>query len=108
MSYEDVVGIGVDSIYSFYGVDAVFGQLMGDDISCRIIIDRGSDYDPGGVVMAVGPQTVISYRRSDIDRRLRQGETFTVGGSTVYTVRNMAEYPSSWTDKEGRAVVTEA
>lgn len=95
------------NIYKLMGSSAVFAPATGDDVACTVIINTTSEFDPGGTILVADPQTVINYRRADIDRKVKRGETFTVG-STVYTVVSMAHYPDSWTEFEGKAVVVEA
>lgn len=105
--FDTAAAAALPLVYAQFGVDSVFSPFAGDDVECTIIIDQGHGWEPGGGVNVSMDQITIHYQREDIDRKLKRGETFTVG-STVYTVRSMADYPDAWTDHEGRAVVTEA
>lgn len=94
----------LDRLYAFFGNQAVFQPALGDSVALTIIVETESDWQPGGQVQWAEPRIEISYRRTDIDRKVKRGETFTMG-STVYTVVSMAEYPDCWTDFEGKCVV---
>lgn len=106
MSFSEAANMALANIYARMGSPAVFAPAAGDPVACTIIVDHSSDWQPGGAVQVAEPQIVISYRRSEIDRKVRRGETFTVDG-TVYTVRSMENYPGSWTEFEGKAAVEE-
>jgi hypothetical protein len=105
--FDTAAAAAIPLIYGKFGVESVFSPFMGDDVECTVIVMKGHGWEPGGGVNASMDQIQVYYQRADIDRKLKRGETFTVG-STVYTVRSMADYPGAWTDHEGRAVVTEA
>ena len=107
MSFSAAANMALKNIYSRMGEEAVFSPLTGDDVTCNVIIDAASDWEPGGSVQVAEQQIVVNYRRADIDRKVKRGETFTAG-SVVYTVVSMAHYPGSWTAYEGKAVVIEA
>jgi len=107
MSFATAANIALDRIYLRMGDEAVFSPSAGDDLDCQVIVERGSYMAPGGTVQVADPRITISYKRSDIDRKVKRGETFTVG-ATVYTVLAMSDYPNSWTDLEGKADVEEA
>ncbi len=87
-----------------FGVEATFSPAAGNDVTCTVIFGQTHEMQPGGNVQVSTDEIVIHYRRADIDRRVVNGETFTIG-SKVYTVRGMAPYPTAWTDWEGQAVV---
>ena len=107
MTIEAIFQQAIEDSFNVLGADGVFSPLSGDDVPCRIIVERGSFMAPGGTVQVADPRITISYKRSDIDRKVLRGETFTVG-ATAYTVLAMSDYPNSWTDFEGRADVEEA
>ena len=67
-------------------------------------VETAEAWQPETEIRYAATQQVVSYRRSDIDRRVKSGERFTIGG-TVYTVYSMAPYPDSWNEFEGKAVV---
>ena len=107
MSFAAAANIALDRIYLRMGAEAVFSPLAGVDVDCQIIVERGSFMAPGGAVQVADHRISISYKRSDIDRKVLRGETFTIG-ATVYSVLAMSDYPNSWTEFEGRADVEEA
>ena len=106
MGFSDAARIALGNLYSTakFGVEAVFSPLVGSDITLTVILDIDNGYQPGGSVQIAEPQTTISYQRSDLDRKVKRGETFTING-TLYTVLSMADYPDSWTEFEGKASV---
>ncbi|WP_319406177.1 hypothetical protein [uncultured Desulfosarcina sp.] len=107
MTFADASRMAISKVYKLTGSPAVFSPSMGDDVACTVIVDTNSDWQPGGTIQVAEQQTIVSYQRAHIDRKVRRGETFAVG-STVYTVVSMAHYPGSWTEFEGKAVVVEA
>ena len=109
MAFADAVNNALDALYSTsrFGVSATFAPAAGDESTFNVILDSDPSYQPGGSVQVAEPQITISYRRLNIDRKVKRGETFTIGG-TVYTVRGMADFPGAWTAYEGKASVLEA
>mgnify|MGYP000107878709 CR=1 FL=1 len=106
MALTEIFQTGLEKAYTVFGVTAAFTPAVGDPVDpLTVIVDYAEGWQPGGAeVQFAQSQTVISYMRKDIDRRVKQGETFTIDG-TVYTVRSMAPYPDSWNQFEGKAVV---
>lgn len=90
--------------YDVFGDSATFTPLVGSASTLTVIIDDQEPYQPSGSVQVSRQLIIITYSRSDIDRKVLSGEMFTVG-STTYTVRSMANYPDAWTDFEGKCVV---
>jgi predicted metal-dependent phosphoesterase TrpH len=107
MNYNDAAEGALAKIYECTGVDAVFDPKTGEAIPLRVIKEEGVAHEPvGGIVQAAVSQIEIHYMRTDLDRRVVNGETFTIDG-TVYTVHSMSPYPGSWTEFEGIASVIE-
>ena len=106
MSFDDAASSALADAYStdFFGVKATFTPISGDPDTFNVILDVDNSYQPGGSVQVAEPQTTISYRRENLDRKVKRGETFTIDG-TVYTVRSMADYPDAWSEYEGKASV---
>lgn len=91
-----------EKIYQSLGAPAVFTPLTGAPQDVYVVLREEESFQPDGFSSAVcATEIVIRYRRSDIDRKVVAGETFTIG-STVYTVRAMRE----WTSRRGKAVVS--
>ena len=107
MSFGSAANKALQRIYARMGVDAVFSPKSGEDIPLRGIKEEGVAHEPfSGIVQAAVSQIEIQYMRADLDRRVVNGETFTIG-ETVYTVHSMSPYPDSWTEFEGIASVIE-
>ena len=106
MGFSDAAKMALGNLYSTkkFGVEATFAPISGDPDTFNVILNVDNSYQPGGSVQVAEPQTTISYRRENLDRKVKRGETFTIDG-TVYTVRSMADYPDSWTEYEGKASV---
>lgn len=103
-TFDTPAASALDTVYATFGDAAVFSPLTGDDVSLTVIVEDLEQWEPGGEILYAGTQKVLSYRRADIDRRVKRNETFTIGG-TVYTVQSMAAYPDSWSTWEGKAMV---
>lgn len=89
-----------------YGDEAVFTPLVGDQINLYVVLSHDYDYQPLSDVQVAYQSITISYKRSDIDRKVLAGEIFIING-TSYTVISMSDYPDSWCDYYGIAAVTE-
>ena len=107
MAQTEVFKSAIESIYTVYGFEAEFSPLVGDDVSLVVLLESVEDWQPGGEIRYAHTQLTISYKREDLDRRVKRGETFTIGTS-VYTVQSMSDYPDSWTEFEGKAMVVES
>ena len=104
MSYSTAGETALLPIYRVMGSDATFRPQAGPDVACRVVVDYIAEWEPGGQVRFADGQTAIHYRRSQLDRKVKRGEQFTING-TVWEVVSMAHYPDSWTDLEGVAAV---
>jgi hypothetical protein len=106
VSFADAAKMALANLYSTekFGVEATFTPLTGDPDTFNVILGVDNSYQPGGSVQVAEPQTTISYQRTNLDRKVKRGETFTIDGM-IYTVRSMADYPDSWTEYEGKASV---
>lgn len=102
--FNTLVADALDTVYANFGDAAVFSPTAGDDVALTVILESVEAWQPGTEIQYAATQQVVSYRRADIDRRVKSGETFTING-TVYTVYSMAPYPDSWSEFEGKAVV---
>lgn len=102
MTATTAINTAMSNIYQALGAPAVFTPATGDPVELYVVLREEESFQPGGFSSAVcGTETVIRYRRADIDRKLVTGETFVIG-STTYTVRAMKE----WTVRRGKAVVS--
>jgi hypothetical protein len=108
MSYETAAQAAIPSIYSTFGVSATFVPLTGASVpNIVVVVDWVAEWQPAGTAQMAEKQITVSYKRSDINRKVKRGEKFEVG-STTYTVVAMSQYPDAWTEYEGKATVTES
>lgn len=103
--FDTIAASALSEAYSLFGDAATFSPNVGPSIDCTVVVHQSGEWQGGGSMQVRSGQTLISYRRSEIDRKLKVGEKFIVG-STTYTVRAMAQ-ENSWTEYEGTAVVSE-
>lgn len=89
------------------GDAATFTPAVGDAVPCSVEISVNSNYQFAGDLAYAGDLYFLTYLRSEIDRRVKQNETFTIGAS-VYTVVSMADYPGSWTAYTGTVIASKA
>jgi hypothetical protein len=92
-------------IYNRFGITAIFQPLTGDSFPLLVIKKDEEIFQPPGAMNYAKTRFLLSYRRIDIDRRVKKGETFTIG-ETVYTVFSMGDYPDCWNKYRGECVVT--
>jgi len=91
MSVDAVFDKALADIFSIRGTAAIFTPAEGDPLSCRVLIERDTDLQPGGYeAQAWGRGTTLEYRLDEVGKEADRGETFTVG-SDVWTVRKVEE-----------------
>jgi hypothetical protein len=106
MHYDLAAPVACPAIYSVFGVSALFTPATGANVTAVVVVDWVADWQPSGQVQLAEKTLTVSYQRADIDRKVKRGETFTVG-TKVYRVLSMADYPDAWTEYEGKAAVVE-
>ncbi|MBW2342509.1 MAG: hypothetical protein JRF53_00590 [Deltaproteobacteria bacterium] len=91
MTAEEIFDKAEERIFDRLGKDAVFTPAVGDPVSCKVNLEKGSDFQPGGLDAQVwGSETSIEYRLAEVGKEADRDEVFTVGG-TDYTVKDVME-----------------
>lgn len=93
MSEEDTFDDIGEDLFDDQGVDATFTPAVGDAVSCKVNLEIGTDFQPGGLEAQVwGSETTIEYRLAEVGKEADEGETFTMTvGGTDYTVTDVVE-----------------
>lgn len=101
--FDDYAPHLYESIFSTLGKPATFHPDGGQDIELTVILKKDEEYAPPGQINYAKTRYIVSYRRKDIDRRVKKNETFTIEGTT-YKVFSMSNYPDGWSTYRGDAL----
>lgn len=101
--FDAYAGLLYEAVFSKLGKPATFSPDDGDAIELTVIIKEDEEFSPPGQINYAQTRYVISYRRTDIDRRVRKNETFLIEGTT-YNIFSMSTYPDGWNKYKGDAL----
>jgi len=91
MSEEDTFDEIAEDLFDDLAVAATFTPAVGDAVSCKVNLEKGTDFQPGGLDAQVwGSETTIEYRLAEVGKEADRDEVFTVAG-TDYTVKDVME-----------------
>jgi len=92
MGIRSDIETGLAFFLAAKGESAIFTPATGDPIPCMVFIDFNVMLQPAGVEAQMWERgTTIEALISEIGREPTRGETFTLDGGIVYTVRAILE-----------------
>lgn len=91
MNPDTIIDQAVVDMFNAGGSDATYTPTVGDPVSCKVILTKDIDMQPGSYESEVyGSQMTIEAPLKVLGKEPDEGETIGIG-STIYRVESVAE-----------------
>ena len=91
MSEELTFDNMAEDLFDTLGQDATYKPLTGENVSCKVIIEKEFDPQPiGSESQAWASRSTLEYRLDEVGQQANRGDIFTIG-STDYKVQSVIE-----------------
>ena len=91
MSEEETFDNMAEDLFETLGRDAIYKPLVGDNVSCKVHLEKEIDPQPVGYdSQSWASRMTLEYRLAEVGQQANRGDTFTVD-STDYKVQSVIE-----------------